>query len=424
MGKVTQQSLDNALAKQQHARRLHKSTTIRVDTDKLDSLVNLVGELAIAIAHVNQSTRIDKALNSARDAALEGLERIGRELQTQVMSVRMVTIEETFNRFKRTVRDTALELGKHVVLETSGTDTELDKIVIEQLADPLKHMIRNAIAHGIESPADRIRIGKSDTGRIHLSAAQQQGHIVIEVRDNGRGIDSDAVLRIARQRGLVQADQNLTEKQILGLIFEPGFSTAQQVNEISGRGVGLDVVLQNVKQLRGTVDVEARRGQGTTFRIKLPLTLAIIDGMNVKVGRETLTIPMVSVVELIAPRADQLATVEGQGELIEVRGEYMPVVRLNEVLESKTSERGIGVDTVVVVVENEGRKFGILVDRVLGLEQAVVKPLHKTFSVVQRLEHGFEKPDGVAGATILGNGEVALILDVPGVERMAFGALQ
>lgn len=423
MGKVSSETLNKVLKRQQAARQVQRSTTIRVDTDKLDKLVNLVGEMVIAIARVNQTAHDGEASDSVHLGAIEALDQIGRDLQGQVMSVRMVAIEETFSRFKRTVRDTAQELGKLVVLETLGNETELDKNVIEQLADPLKHMVRNAIGHGLETPEERVKAGKSDTGRLRLSAAQRQGHIVIEVSDDGRGIDTARVLEKARQNGIVRRDETLSEPQILKLIFEPGFSTAEQVNEISGRGVGLDVVMRNVKNLRGNIDISSTLGQGTTFIITLPLTLAIIDGMNVRVGEETLSIPLQSVVELFAPRAEQLQTVEGRGELVEVRGEYLPVVRLGEVLEADMT-RKLDKDTTVVVVENNQRKFGIIVDRVLGMEQAVVKPLKKTFSVVQSLDDTFEKPEAVAGATILGNGHVALILDVPGIERMAFGGVQ
>jgi two-component system chemotaxis sensor kinase CheA len=339
------------------------------------------------------------------------------------MGVRMMPIEETFNRCRRMVRDLAQELGKSVSLETFGTETELDKTVIEQLADPLKHMVRNAVAHGLEAPAERTRCGKSETGRIELRAAQRQGHIVIEVSDDGRGMDPEVVLEKARSLGLVGEAERPEDRQILDFVFRPGFSTAKEVDEISGRGVGLDVVRKNVQGLRGTIELDSTVGRGTTFRIKLPLTLAIIDGMNVRVGRETLTIPLLSVVELIAPGKDQLASVEGKGELVNVRGEYLPMIRLGDVLH--TAEAGPRLaSSVVVIVENDRRKFGIMVDRVLGMDQTVVKPLDRAFSVVNSLDRGYVKPEGVSGATILGDGNVGLILDVPGIERMAFGELR
>ena len=298
-GKIKREVLDKVIAKQDAARQIRRASSIRVDTDKLDKLVNLVGELVISVAQVNQRTRDKTAADDSRTTAVESLEQISRDLQDQVMSLRMVPVEDTFARFSRSVRDIAAELGKSVILETSGTETELDKNVIEQLGDPLKHMVRNCVCHGIESPADRIAAGKSDTGRIFLRASQREGHIVIEVADDGRGIDPDLVLEKARERGLVPEGRSLTDKQLYDLLFEPGFSTAKEVSELSGRGVGLDVVRQNVEALRGSIEIESEVGRGTTFRIKLPLTLAIIDGMNVKVGGETVTIPLLSVVELI-----------------------------------------------------------------------------------------------------------------------------
>ncbi len=418
-GKISKESLDRVLAKQVAARKARQAATIRVDTEKLDKLVNLVGEMVIGIAQMNQTVRTASGSEAARTTAIESLEQIGRELQAQVMSVRMVPIGETFHRFKRAVRDLAGELGKHVVLETQGTETELDKIVIEQLADPLRHMIRNAVAHGIESPEERIRSGKNDTGRIALRAAQRQGYIIIEVADDGRGVDAERVLAKARRMGLAGDDTEMNEKQIFDFMFRPGFSTTEHADEISGRGVGLDVVQKNVQSLRGTIEVESTLGRGTTFRIKLPLTLAIIDGMHVQVGPKVLTIPLLSVVELISARPDEIQTVEGKGELVEVRGDYLPIVRLSEVLESLPREQ-FTRDSVVVVVEYEQRKFGVMVDRVLGMEQTVVKPLEQAFSLMRSLERDYAKPEAIAGATILGDGNVALILDVPGLERMAF----
>jgi two-component system chemotaxis sensor kinase CheA len=280
-------------------------------------------------------------------------------------------------------------------------------------------MVRNALAHGIESPEDRVRAGKSDTGRIHLSAAQRQGKVVIEVRDDGRGIDTAAVLKKARSLGLAAEDAKLSDAQIYDFMFRPGFSTAKEVDEISGRGVGLDVVHRNVTDLRGSIEVESVLGRGTTFRIQLPLTLAIIEGMHVQVGPRTLTIPLLSVVELISAREEWIHTVEGKRELVDVRGEYLPMFRLSALLEAGGSEAA-NLDSVVVVVENERRKFGIMVDRVLGLEQTVVKPLEKTFSMMTAVDQAVSKPAGIAGATILGDGNVALIVDVAGLERMAF----
>lgn len=422
-GRVDPATLERVLEKQRAARELRRSLTIRVDTEKLDRLVNLVGELTIAISQMERTVRLNDSSATSRIAVVEAIEQIGRELQTQVMSVRMVPIGDTFARFKRVSRDLAEEVGKLVVFETSGDETELDKNVSEQLADPLKHMIRNAIAHGIEAPLERVRAGKGDTGKIQLRAMQQQGHIVIEISDDGRGIDPEVVFLKAQQLGLATQREKYTERQLLDLIFLPGFSTASELSEISGRGVGLDVVKRNVSELHGRIEVDSRVGHGTTFRIQLPLTLAIIDGMHVKVGPDTMTFPLSSVVELLSPDVYPIRPLEGKGELVDVRGEYLPVVRLLEVLEA-TPAQSAGCDPVIVVVESNARRFGVVVDRVIGMTQTVVKPLRQTFGVVNSLDRSYKKVEAVAGATILGDGAIALILDVPGIERMAFGELQ
>jgi two-component system chemotaxis sensor kinase CheA len=422
-GAVQATTVERLLGRQRAARQIRRNTSIRVDTDKLDKLINLVGELAVTISQVHQTIRNPTATMATRVAVVETLEQIGRDLQSQVMSVRMVPIEETFSRFKRVARDLAHDMGKHVVLDTLGNETELDKNVSEQLADPLKHMVRNAIAHGLETPEERIRAGKSDTGQIVLRAEQRQGHVVIEISDDGRGIDPELVLAKARRLGLISDEQKLSERQVLELLFRPGFTTAEHVSEIAGRGVGLDVVKKNVGELHGQIEIESQLGRGTTFRIKLPLTLAIIEGMTVRVGSDMMTIPLTSVVELLSPETNRIATLEGKGELVDVRGEFVPVVRLSDVLDCVTEEASLHSATIVVV-ENDGRRFGIFVDGILGMSQAVVKPLRKAFSAISAFDHEYRKLAAVSGATILGDGNVALILDVPGIERMAFGELQ
>jgi two-component system, chemotaxis family, sensor kinase CheA len=421
-GKVKSEVIEKAVRKQESARKLINTSSIRVDTDKLDRLVNLVGELVICMAQVDQKTRDATVSADTRISAVEILMDNSRELQELVMSLRMVPIRDTFDRFRRMVRDLGNDTGKHIVLEMSGTETELDKNVIEQLVDPLKHIIRNCVSHGIEKPAERIAAGKSDTGRIYLDAAQREGHIIISVADDGKGIDPDAVLQKARQLSLISNDRTLSQKEIYDLLFRPGFSTAEELNEVSGRGVGLDVVRKNVEALRGTVEIESEIGKRTVFRVKLPLTLAIIDGMNVKVGDETVTIPLLSVVELIEPEKDVIGTVEGKGEYVEVRGELLPMIRLADLFNYRTSQTQ-DRQAKVVIVENEGRKFGILVDRVLGMEQAVIRSLDMSFEIFNKLESTFQRADGIAGATILGDGTVGLIADVNGLERKAFGVL-
>ena len=386
------------------------SATIRVDTEKLDKLVNLVGELVIGVARVNQLADVDDDAGSELASAVEGLEHISRDLQENVMRVRMIPVEGTFNRFQRVVRDLAGELGKKIRLRMSGTETELDKNVIEQIADPLKHLIRNSADHGLETPEERLAAGKPEEGTIWLRAYQQEGKILIEVADDGRGIDRDKVLAKAIERGLVDPNANLTDDQVFAFMFQPGFSTAAKVTEVSGRGVGLDVVRQNIEALRGSVEVETVLGQGTTFRIKLPLTLAIIDGMTVRVGEEILTMPLLSILESIRPGPGDIKTVEGTGELIAVRDEFLPLVRLYEVFKLPT-ERTDPTQALVVIIESVSKRFGVLVDDILGEQQAVIKSL----------EENYQKVEGVAGATILGDGTVSLILDIHGLEKLAFG---
>jgi two-component system chemotaxis sensor kinase CheA len=395
------------------ARPAHHSVTppptIRVDTDKLDKLVNLVGELVIGVARVNQLSSADGEAGEL-GSAVEALDHISRDLQEQVMRVRMIPIEGTFNRFQRVVRDLASELGKKIHLEVTGAETELDKNVIEQIADPLKHLIRNSADHGLEPPDERAAAGKSETGTIWLKAYQQEGKIIIEVADDGRGIDRDRVLAKAVERGLAPAGGGYSDQEAFAFMFQPGFSTAEAVTEVSGRGVGLDVVRQNIEALRGSVEVESVPGRGSTFRIKLPLTLAIIDGMTVKVGGEVLTLPLLSILESLRPQDGEIQKVEGRGELITVRGEYLPLVRLYEVFSFPT-ERTDPTQALVVIIESVSKRFGVLVDDILGEQQAVIKSL----------EQNYQKVEGVAGATILGDGRVSLILDIHGLEKLAFG---
>jgi len=385
-----------------------------VETDKLDKLVNLVGELVIGVARVKQiagEAAVASALGEELDSAVEGLDHISRDLQEQVMRVRMIPIEGTFARFQRVVRDLAAELGKEIRLVMSGSETELDKNVIEQIADPLKHLVRNSADHGLERPDVRRAAGKPATGTIWLKAYQQEGKIIIEVADDGAGISRERVLAKAVDRGLAAAGSALGDAEVFAFMFQPGFSTAEQVTEVSGRGVGLDVVRQNIEALRGTVEVESAPGAGTTFRIKLPLTLAIIDGMTVSVGGEILTIPLLSIVESLRPKPAELTTVEGRGELVAVRGEYLPLVRLHEVFGLPT-ERTDPTQALVVIIESVSKRFGVLVDDILGEQQAVIKSL----------EQNWRKVEGVAGATILGDGRVSLILDIHGLEKIAFAS--
>lgn len=409
-GKVSKEDLQAALEKQQKSREVQKVATIRVDTDKLDKLVNLVGELVISVARVGQQYNELHGNKRFAQGAMESLERICRDLQEQVMRVRMVPVEGLFSRFHRVIRDLANNEGKQVRLELSGVETELDKNVIEQLSDPLKHLIRNAVDHGIEMPEDRSKVGKTKEAIVRLSAYQREGSIIIEITDDGRGIDSKAILEKAIEKGFARTGDDLAEQELYRFMFMPGFSTAKQVTEVSGRGVGLDVVRQNIEDLRGSVDIISTLGKGTIFRIKLPLTLAIIDGMKVQVGSEVLTIPLLSIIESIRPDKKAVKTVEGRGEVIDARGEYLPLVRLHEVFGIVTDKTDPS-EALVMIVESNQRKFGILVDDVLGQQQAVIKSLEKNF----------RKVNGASGATILGDGAVSLIIDIHGLEKMAFG---
>ncbi|HPE45532.1 MAG TPA: chemotaxis protein CheA [Deltaproteobacteria bacterium] len=410
-GKISREAVEKMALAQSQSRKITKSATIRVDTDKLDKLVNLVGEMVISVARMTQcaSEVTDSSLSRTLQGATSALERISRDLQEQVMRVRMVPVEGTFNRFRRVVRDMSFELGKKIEIRMSGTETELDKNVIEQISDPLKHMIRNSIDHGIESPEERRRLGKPEVGTIWLKAFQREGNIFIEISDDGKGIDKKKVLAKAIEKGQAEQGRSYSEKEIFDMLFAPGLSTAEKVSELSGRGVGMDVVKRNIEDLRGSVEISSEEGKGSTFRVKLPLTLAIIDGMMVKVGDEVLTIPLAVIDKSVRPSKTEIKTVEGKGELVDIRGDYLPLVRLYDLFKLPT-EKTDPTQALVVVLHGVDSRFGILVDDVMGQTQAVIKSIDKNF----------KKIEGTSGATILGNGRVSLILDVHSIERMAF----
>jgi len=410
-GKVPRDVVEKMAEAQSQSRKVAKAATIRVDTEKLDKLMNLVGEMVISVARVSQCALdvADTSVAKSLQAATASLERISRDLQEQVMRVRMVPVEGTFNRFRRVVRDMSFELGKKIEIRMSGTETELDKNVIEQISDPLKHMIRNSIDHGIEPPDERRRLGKPETGTIWLKAFQREGNIFIEISDDGKGIDKTKVLAKAVEKGIADPSRTYTDKEIYDMLFAPGLSTAERVSELSGRGVGMDVVKRNIEELRGSVEITSEEGRGSTFRVKLPLTLAIIDGMMVKVGGEILTIPLSMIDKSVRPAPSEIKTVEGRGELVDIRGDYLPLVRLYDIFQLP-SDKTDPTEALVVVLHGAENRFCILVDDVLGQTQAVIKSIEKNF----------KKIDGTSGATILGNGRVSLILDVYGIERMAF----
>ncbi|WP_447939736.1 chemotaxis protein CheA [Pseudoxanthomonas mexicana] len=379
-------------------------TSIRVSVDKIDGLINLVGELVITQAMLKQvSGVLDPAQCERLFAGLDLLERNTRDLQEAVIGVRMLPVDAVFRRFPRLVRDLSARLGKQVRLRTVGEGTELDKGLIERIADPLVHLVRNSIDHGLEMPDVRAQAGKDETGTITLAASHQGGHIVIEVSDDGRGLNRERILAKAAERGIA-VPENPTDSQVWDLIFQPGFSTADAVTDLSGRGVGMDVVRRNIQALGGEVQLESAAGQGTRVVIRLPLTLAILDGMAVSVGDETLILPLSYVLEALQPVAEDVRTVAGDGRVLRVRGEYLPMVALNEYYRYGDAR---AEDPLVVVVEADGQKLALEVDELIGQQQVVVK----------NLENNYRRIDGISGATILGDGRVALIVDIGGLVR-------
>lgn len=376
-------------------------TSIRVNVEKVDQLINLVGELVITQAMLAESaSSVDSALYEKLQSGLHQLERNTRDLQEVIMSVRMLPISFVFSRFPRVVRDLAGKLGKQVELKTLGEGTELDKGLIEKIADPLTHLVRNSLDHGIESPERRLAAGKPEKGTITLKASHQGGNIVIEVADDGGGLNRAKILGKARERGLPVRD-DMSDQEVWMLIFEAGFSTAEVITDVSGRGVGMDVVKRNISALGGRVEIDSVEGHGTRILIRLPLTLAILDGLSVAVGAQTYIIPLGYIIESLLMADEDMRTVSGGGHMVHVRGEYLPLLALHEVFNvaganAKQDAR------IVVIVEAEGRKIAVLVDELLGQHQVVIKSL----------ESNFRKLPGISGATIMGDGKVALILDV------------
>jgi len=378
-----------------------ESTTLRVSVEKVDQLINLVGELVITQAMLAQNSKqMDAALYQQMAAGLADLDRNTRDLQESVMSIRMIPMSIVFNRFPRMLRDLAAKLGKKVEFVTHGEATELDKGLVEKITDPLTHLVRNSCDHGIESPEDRLAKGKPEHGTISLSASHQGGSIVIEVRDDGKGLSRAKLLAKARERG-IPAPDSMTDPEVWNLIFEPGFSTAEVVTDVSGRGVGMDVVKKNITALGGTVEIDSAEGYGMRVSVRLPLTLAIMDGMSVGVGDEVYILPLSSVVESFQVQDQTIKTIGGNGRVVEVRDEYMPVIGLEDVFQVPRFdfEHMAGI---MVVVEAEGGRVALLVDELLGQQQVVVK----------NLEANYRKVNDVSGATIMGDGRVALILDV------------
>lgn len=383
-----------------------EATTIRVDIKKVDQLINLVGELVITQAMLAQNSQgLEPAMHQQLFAGLADLDRNTRDLQESVMSIRMIPMSIVFSRFPRMLRDLANRLGKKVDFVTQGESTELDKGLVEKITDPLTHLVRNSCDHGIEMPEDRIAAGKSENGTITLSAAHQGGSIVIEVRDDGKGMSREKILRKARERGLDVSDA-MSNAEVWQLIFAPGFSTADVVTDVSGRGVGMDVVKRNIASLNGTVDIESVEGLGMKVSVRLPLTLAIMDGMSVSVGNEVYILPLSSVVESFQVNDESVSTVAQGSQLVKVRDEYMPVIALEKIFQVPIADAE-KTNNIMVVVESEGSRVALLVNELLGQHQVVVK----------NLESNYRKVSNVSGATIMGDGKVALILDIGALVR-------
>lgn len=385
-----------------------ESTTIRVDVKKVDQLINLVGELVITQAMLAQNSRgLDAGAYQQLLAGLADLDRNTRDLQESVMSIRMIPMSIVFSRFPRMLRDLANKLGKKVELVTLGEATELDKGLVEKITDPLTHLVRNSCDHGIEMPADRLAKGKSEHGTITLSASHQGGSIVIEVRDDGRGLSREKILSKAQERG-IEVSEQMSDAEVWQLIFAPGFSTAEEVTDVSGRGVGMDVVKRNIAALNGSVEIDSAEGYGMKVSVRLPLTLAIMDGMSVGVSDEVYILPLSSVVESFQVNADDVSTVAQGSQLVKVRDEYMPVIALEKIFQVPRFDPNKS-SNIMVVVEADGSRVALLVDELLGQHQVVVK----------NLESNYRKVPNVSGATILGDGTVALILDTGGLVRRA-----
>jgi two-component system, chemotaxis family, sensor kinase CheA len=383
--------------------------TLRVSADKVDKLINLVGELVINQSMLNEVIQNFSMAKLPRlMEAVAEMERASRELQERVMAVRMLPIKHAFGRFPRLVRDLASACGKKIELKTSGEETELDKTVIEAIADPLTHLVRNSIDHGLETPEERREVGKPETGNVALHAFHEGGSIVVEITDDGRGLNREKIQRKAIARGLLAEGDSPPDDVLYNLIFHPGFSTADQVTDLSGRGVGMDIVKQGIRALGGTIQLSSTPGQGTCFRIRLPLTMAILEGQSLLVGNEVYILPLTSIVESIQPKQEDVRLVAGQAEVVVVRGEVLPILRLYEVFGAAPNMTD-PARSLLVIVENDGHKVALLVDELIGQNQVVIKSL----------EANYRKVDGIAGATILGDGRVALIVDVPGLIRGA-----
>ena len=389
------------------AARSSESTSIRVAVEKVDQLINLVGELVITQSMLAQrSNELDPVNHGDLITSMGQLQRNARDLQESVMSIRMMPMEYVFSRFPRLVRDLATKLNKQIELTLMGSSTELDKSLIERIIDPLTHLVRNSLDHGIELPENRVAAGKSPVGNLILSAEHQGGNICIEVTDDGAGLNRERILAKAMSQGMA-VNENMTDEEVGMLIFAPGFSTAEQVTDVSGRGVGMDVVKRNIQEMGGHVEIKSKQGSGTTIRILLPLTLAILDGMSVKVAGEVFILPLNAVMESLQPREEDLHPLAGGERVLEVRGEYLPLVELWKVFDVDGAKTE-ATQGIVVILQSAGRRYALLVDQLIGQHQVVVK----------NLESNYRKVPGISAATILGDGSVALIVDVSALQGL------
>lgn len=384
-----------------------ESSSIRVAVEKVDQLINLVGELVITQSMLAQrSGALDPVAHGDLLNSMGQLERNARDLQESVMSIRMMPMEYVFSRFPRLVRDLASKLGKEVELTLLGSSTELDKSLIERIIDPLTHLVRNSLDHGIETPEKRLAASKTAVGNLTLSAEHQGGNICIEVIDDGAGLNRERILAKALSSGLPVSD-SMSDEEVGMLIFAPGFSTAEQVTDVSGRGVGMDVVKRNIQEMGGHVEISSKQGKGTTIRILLPLTLAILDGMSVRVADEVFILPLNAVMESLQPTAEELKPLAGGERVLEVRGEYLPLVELWNVFDVQNAKTD-ATQGIVVILQSAGRRYALLVDQLIGQHQVVVK----------NLESNYRKVPGISAATILGDGSVALIVDVSALQSL------
>ena len=407
-GAASVKDVGQALRSQRAKTKSSVDTSIRVSTDRLDRLIDMVGELVIAHSMVAQDEIVSGSDQHDFLKKVAHTSKIVRELQDMSMSLRMIPLKSTFQKMVRLVRDLAHKTGKKVTLQTEGEETEIDRNMADAIKDPLVHMVRNAVDHGIETPDVRMSLNKPETGTVNLSAYHSAGSVVVEIRDDGKGIDKEVILEKAWEKGLVSDGSAMSDREIFNLIFEPGFSTAKEVTDVSGRGVGMDVVKKNIEAIRGQAEIQSEPGKGSVFQMKLPLTLAIIDGMVAKVGSETYVIPMVSIITSIKPDPKDLSTVINKGEMLAFHGSLVPLFRLTSLFDIEGGEEDLK-NSIIVVIEDDGSRAGIVIDELVVRQQVVVKTLGETMKNVV----------GVSGGAIMPNGRVGLILDIGGLVRLA-----